>query len=185
MHVDRTSATVVVVAPYFLQQLGAREHAAGVLDQVLEEFELLVCQIDGASMQGGGIAVGVHNEVAGANLAIFHRGGGFGGRTGCCGCGSVAALGDQSQSALDFGRGSGGDHHIRNAPLGVDHGEAAFGQHQHDWRGQAGSVDEAAQGFGGRQIIACIQKQNGVLRHLHQAGCIHRQYADAMRKQGE
>ena len=47
---------------------------AGVLDQVLEEFELLVCQIDGASMQGGGIAVGVHNEVAGANLAIFHRG---------------------------------------------------------------------------------------------------------------
>lgn len=107
--------------------------------------------IDGASMQGGGIAVGVHNEVAGANLAIFHRGGGFGRRTGCCGCGSVAALGDQSQSALDFGRGSGGDHHIRNAPLGVDHGEAAFGQHQHDWRGQAGSVDEAAQGFGGRR----------------------------------
>lgn len=53
---------------------------------------------------GGGIAVGVHNEVAGANLAIFHRGGGFGRRTGCCGCGSVAALGDQSQSALDFGR---------------------------------------------------------------------------------
>src|SRR5687767_13860353 len=46
--VDGAGAAEVVVAPDLLQQLGAGEHPAGVLREVLEELELLVGQVERA-----------------------------------------------------------------------------------------------------------------------------------------
>lgn len=41
VHVDGTGAAVIVVSPHLLQELRAREHTAGMLHQILQQFESL------------------------------------------------------------------------------------------------------------------------------------------------
>ena len=66
--VDGARAPVVVVAPDLLEELRAREHAARVLDEVLEELELLVREVDRAAAQPGGVAARVDRELARRDL---------------------------------------------------------------------------------------------------------------------
>ena len=172
MHVDGAGAAVIVIAPHFLQQLRAGEHASRMLHEVLEKLELLVCQVDRMPMQTCRIAVGVHHQVAGVDHAVFVLHARFSG-TGNRIDRRVAALGYQAKTPLNFGRGSGRHHHVGDAPLRIDHGEATLGEDEHDRRGQSGCMNQAAQCFRRGQIISRIQKKNGVFRHFHQTCRVH------------
>ena len=133
-------------------------------------------------MQAGRITVGIHHQIAGTDQAILVLHALLAGASGRAGR-RIAPFGHQTQTPLHFGGGSGGHHHIGDAPLRIDHGEAALGENEHDRRGQSRRVNQPAQRFGGGQVVTRIKKQNGVLRHLRQAGRIHRQHAHAVGKQ--
>ena len=133
MHIDGPGATVVVVPPHLLQKLGAGEHAARVLHQVLKQFEFLVCQIDRMTVQGSGVTVRVHNKIAGADLTV--DGSGVAVHGGKRVRRRITTFGHKSQSPFDLSRRSGGNHHVRDTPLRIDHGEPALGKHQHNRRG--------------------------------------------------
>ena len=182
MHVHSAGAAVIVVAPYLLQQLRAREHAARMLHQILEQLELLVRQVDRMAVQTGRIAIRIHHQIAGTDqtILVLHA---LLARTGRRVDRRVATFGNQAQTPLHLGGGRRSHHHIGNAPLRIDHGEAALGENEHDRRGQSRRVNQTAQRFGGGQVVTRIKKQNGVLWHLHQAGRIHRQHAHAVGKQ--
>ena len=101
VHVDGTGAAVIVVSPHLLQELRAREHTAGMLHQILQQFEFLVRQIDGPAVQRCRVAVGIHHEIAGTDLAILGalrivRGAGARDRR-------IAAFRHQSQAPLHLG----------------------------------------------------------------------------------
>ena len=51
VHVDGAGATEIVVSPHLLQQLGAVEHPARVLGEVLQQFEFLECEVERAPAQ--------------------------------------------------------------------------------------------------------------------------------------
>ena len=182
MHVHSAGAAVIVVAPHLLQQLRTREHAARMLHQILEQLELLVRQVDRMAMQAGRITVGIHHQIAGTDQAILVLHALLAGASGRAGR-RIAPFGHQTQTPLHFGGGSGGHHHIGDAPLRIHHGETTLGENQHDRRGQSGRVNQAAQRFRGGQIVTRIKEKNGVLRHLHQARRIHRQNAHAVGQQ--
>ena len=135
------------------------------------------------AMQAGRITVGIHHQIAGTDQAILvlHA------LTRRCQRprwpAQLPRSDTKTQTPLHFGRGSGGHHHVGDAPLRIDHGEATLGENEHDRRGQSRRVNQPAQRFRGGQIVTRIKKKNGVLRHLHQACRIHRQHAHAVGKQ--
>ena len=142
-----------------------------MLHQILQQFEFLVRQIDGPAVQRCRVAVGIHHEIAGTDLAILgalriDRGAGARDRR-------IAAFRHQSQAPL----------HIGDAPLRVDDGEPALGEDQHDRRGQTGSVNQPAQRLRRGEVIPGVEEEHGVLRHLHQACGVHRQHAHAVGQQ--
>ena len=61
--VDDLRAGIEAVAPVVVEDLGAAEHAAGVLHQVAEKRVLLGGQLDGAGAAGDLAGVGVEDEV--------------------------------------------------------------------------------------------------------------------------
>ena len=182
MHVHSAGAAVIVVAPHLLQQLRTREHAARMLHQILEQLELLVRQVDRMAVQTGRIAIRIHHQIAGTDqtILVLHA---LLARTGRRVDRRVATFGNQAQTPLHLGGGRRSHHHIGNAPLRIDHGEAALGENEHDRRGQSRRVNQTAQRFGGGQVVTRIKEKNGVLRHLHQARRIHRQNAHAVGQQ--
>src|SRR5713226_8025770 len=48
--VNRSCTRVVLVSPYFIEQLVARNHSAGVFDQILESFEFFTCESNGPTV---------------------------------------------------------------------------------------------------------------------------------------
>src|SRR5579885_3521555 len=54
VHVDDVGLRIEVVAPDALQQHGARDHLAGVAQQVFQQLELARLQIDGLALAGDG-----------------------------------------------------------------------------------------------------------------------------------
>ena len=72
-----------------------------MLHQILQQFEFLVRQIDGPAVQRCRVAVGIHHEIAGTDLAILGalrivRGAGTCDRR-------IAAFRHQSQAPLHLG----------------------------------------------------------------------------------
>src|SRR5690348_3671188 len=68
VHVDRSGAAEVVVAPDLLEQLRAREDAARVLGEVLQELELLEGEVEDPALELRGVGGLVDGEVAVADL---------------------------------------------------------------------------------------------------------------------
>ena len=101
MHVDGTSATVIIVAPYFLQQLRAGEYASRMLHKILEQLEFLVGKVDRMAAQACRIAIGVHDQIAGTDETVLVLYAGFGG-SGCGSRRSVATFRHQTQAPLDL-----------------------------------------------------------------------------------
>src|ERR671916_2656340 len=64
MNVDRAGAAEEVVAPHLLQQLGAGEHPAGMLREVLEQLELLVSEVQWPTLEPGGVGGLVDHQLA-------------------------------------------------------------------------------------------------------------------------
>src|SRR5450759_3113042 len=108
--VDRPCAAVVVIAPDLLQQLGAGEHPARVLGQVLEQLELLEGQVERSAAQPAGIGDLVDAKVPGPNHGLLGRSAAADGAAGPCG--------DQPQSCFDLGRSGGDEQDVVDAPLG-------------------------------------------------------------------
>ena len=155
-----------------------------MLHQVFEQFEFLVGQVDRDAAQVRGVAVGVHDQLARADQSVLLRVGLL--RRAICGHSvGVAALRDKAQTSFHLG-GRGARHdHIAHTPLRIDHGEASLGQDEQDRRGQAGSVDHAAQRLRVRQVVAAVEQQDRLFGHLHQARRVHRQHAHTVRQQRE
>src|SRR5690606_5903048 len=111
VHVHGAGAAVVVVAPDLLEQLGAGEHAARVLHEVLEELELLVREVDGAAAQPGRVPARVDRELARGDLLLR-----------LLGRAARGALHDEAQARLHLGRGGGLEQQVVRAPLVRDDG---------------------------------------------------------------
>ena len=69
MHIDRPGATEEVVSPHLVQQLGAGEHPAGMLGQVLQQLEFFVGEVERAASQSRGVGAFVDHQLAEADLA--------------------------------------------------------------------------------------------------------------------
>src|SRR5664280_2779588 len=110
VHVDRPCAAVVVIAPDLLQQLGAGEHSARVLGQVLEQLELLEGQVERSAAQPAGIGDLVDAKIAGPNHGLLGR--------SAAADGAAGPGGDQPQSCFDLGRSGGDEQDVVDAPLG-------------------------------------------------------------------
>ena len=67
MHVDSPGAAEKVVPPHFLQQLLSREHAAGVLDQEAEQFELFIRQIQRGAVNPRSVCGVINDKFADGN----------------------------------------------------------------------------------------------------------------------
>src|SRR5215216_6129193 len=93
MHIDRTSAAVVVVSPDVAEQLLAAEYAPGMLRKILQELELGIGEIKLYAVELRAVAGLVDHYVAGLDyrVDIARHGGAHGkpephiylGRAGC------------------------------------------------------------------------------------------------------
>ena len=155
----------------------------GVLHEVFEQLELLVGQIERVAVQAGRIAVDVHHQIAAAQQTVLLVAQGR--RVELLhGVGSHRlAFAGQPQPSLHLGGRRGGQHHVRDPPFGGDHGESAVGQDQDDRYGQPRGVHHQAHGFGGSQVVAGVDEQDGVLGQTHDARQIQREHAHAVRQQ--
>src|SRR4051812_21689134 len=121
-------AAVVVVAPYFGEQLLAGEYPAGVLRQVFQELELLKGQVQRRAVDPRRVAGFVDNDAGRTDLA-----------------GRVVLLrnrpGDgQPDPGLHFGGAGGIEDDVVNSPRRGYRGHAAFGQDQDQWGTKAGGL---------------------------------------------
>ena len=64
MHVDRARAARVLVAPHVGQHQVARQHAASMLQEVLQEQELLGGEADVTAVDGHHVLLEVHADLA-------------------------------------------------------------------------------------------------------------------------
>ena len=134
--VDRAGAAEVVVAPDLLQQLGAREHAAGVLGDELEQLELLVREVERPAGDPCGVGRLVDDQVTGADLVrhVVRR------RSR-----RREPAQRQPQPRLDLGRAGGVEEDVVDSPVGRDGREPALGHDGHQRDVDAGRADESGQ----------------------------------------
>ncbi len=149
--VDGAGATEEVVAPDLLQQLGAGEDAAGVLGEVLQELELLVGEVEGATAQAGGVGGVVDDELAQHQRTVGARG--VGGPAGA----------QQAQAGVHLGGARAGQQHLVDAPLEGDGDEAALGEDGDHGDVEPRGAEQAAQAAGGGEVVAGVD-QHGVVR---------------------
>ena len=69
MDVDCAGAPEEVITPHLLQQLRPGEHPAGVLSEVLQQFEFLVGQVKWTAAQTCGVSALVDDELPKAYFA--------------------------------------------------------------------------------------------------------------------
>ena len=174
MDVNRSSAAVVVVAPHFLQQLGAAEDATRPLRQEAQQFELLEREVESASADARRVGSLIDDEVAAADLVIA----GFFGE-------SARPVGSQPQSGVDFGRTSGIEHDVVDAPIGVDRDKSAFSDDDDQGRAHANGAKQSAQRSNGGQVAADVDENRVAWRRVDERAGIGRQDAHPVGQQSE
>src|SRR5690606_9201440 len=106
VHVDGAGAAEEVVTPDLLEQLGAGEHPARVLGEVLEQLELLVGEVERAAAQPGGVGALVDDELTQGDLAGVLRAGD-----------AAAAADQQAQPRVQLGGDGTGQEDVVEAPV--------------------------------------------------------------------
>ena len=127
MDVDGPGTTEEVITPHLLQQLGPGEHPAGVLSQVLQQFELLVGQVQWAAPQARGVGAFVDDEFAQAHFAQILLIGQ-----------PAASAHQQTQAGIDLGRTGSRKEDLVDAPIHVHRDQATLVDHGDDGHRGAG-----------------------------------------------
>jgi hypothetical protein len=134
VHVHRAGATEEVVAPHLLQELGAGEHPARVLRQILQQLEFLVGEVERTPAQPCRVGALVDDELAEADLAeallIGH---------------AAAPAHQQPQSGVDLGGAGAWQQDLVEPPLHVDGHESALVHHGDDGYRRSGGAEQPTQ----------------------------------------
>ena len=119
MDVNGPGAAEEVVTPDLLQQLGAGEDPAGMLGEVLEQFELFVGQVQRATAQSGRVGALIDHQLTEVDFP------------GALLVGKPPAPADQqAQPGLDLGGTSAGKKDFVDAPVDVHRDKTALVDHR-------------------------------------------------------
>ncbi|CAM5643041.1 hypothetical protein SVIOM74S_04006 [Streptomyces violarus] len=173
VHVDRTGAAEVVVAPDLLEELGAREDAAGVLREVLQELELLEGEVEDAALELGGVRRLVDRQVAVADL---HRG---------VVADDLLAAHGQPQPGLDLGGAGGVEQDVVDAPVGGDGGEAALRDDEDERAAGAGRAEQLTQAADLRQVAAAVDEDDVGAGGVDEGGALRGGHPHVVQEQAE
>ena len=144
MHVDRAGAAEVVVAPDLAEQLLAGEHPRRVRREEAQQLELLEGEVERPAVHLRRVAGLVDDDAGGLDL-----------RAGLL---LGQAADDEPDARIHLGRTGGLEHHVVDAPVGADRGQAALGEHQHERHGDAGGAQDLAQRLGAGEVGAGIDE---------------------------
>ena len=172
MDVDGPGAPVVVVAPDLLEQLGPREDPPGVLGQVLEEFELLVGQIEDPAPQPHAVGRLVDDQLPGRDRRVL-------------GLDLLAPPDGQPEAGLHLGGSGRVEEGVVDAPVRRQGRQTALGDDDEQWGRQSGRVEHAAQGLGLGEFAAGVDEDEVRLRSIHQRAGLGREDANMVTQQAQ
>ena len=172
VNVDGSGSAEEVIPPDLLQQLSSREHPAGVLRQILQQFEFFVRQIQWAAPQSGRIGSLIDDEFAQADIAQALLIGQ-----------STPPAHQEAQSGVNLCRAGARQENIVDTPVVVHRDQAALIDHGDDWHRRTGGPQQPTQAPGGRQIMACIHQGDVGRSGVKQRGDLARHAAHGVRQQ--
>ena len=169
MHVDGAGAAEEVITPNLLQQLSSGEYPAGVLSQVLQQFELFVGEVERTAAQPRGVGALIDHQLAEIDFAdalLVGR--------------PATPPYQQSQPGVDLGGSGAGKQDLVDTPIDRDGNQPAFVDHGHHGAGRA---QQSAQAPRRSEIGARIDDGDVGRTGLQKRGDLSGSSAHRVRKQ--